>query len=142
MAYCTQSDILALLPYDDLLGLTDDDGLGEIDSAVVDQAIAAAEATINAYCQGHYTVPFASVPANILGLCVDLAIYNLYSRRSIIDLPEIRKERKKDALNYLTRVADGKVLLDAAQPAQAPSGQAVSLSGGDRLFSRTSMREL
>ena len=141
--YATKADILELLAESELIGLTDDAGSGLVDDAVVDRAIADADATIDAYCQGRYSVPFAApLPPMIRSLSVDLAIYNLYSRRSVADVPEVRKDRRKEAVAFLTKVAEAKLSLGTVSPAPVNSGQAVLVGGGDRLFTRDSMKGL
>lgn len=122
MAYATQADILEQLPEADLIGLTDDLNLGEIDQGVVERAIADAGALIDSYIHGRYPGPLSPVPPVLRRLTVDLATYDLFSRRSIIGCPEIRKDRHKAALALLDRLADGRVTLGVEAPAPASSG--------------------
>ena len=141
--YATKADILELLSESDLIGLTDDSGSGLVDDSVVDRAIADADATIDAYCQGRYSVPFgAPLAPMIRSLSVDLAIYNLYSRRPVADVPEVRKDRRKEAIAFLAKVAEAKLSLGSVSSAPVNSGQAVLVGGGDRLFTRDSMKGL
>ncbi len=138
MAYCTQADILNLLNETVLIQLSDDDGAGEIDTAKVERAIADADAAIDAYCQDRYVIPLDPVPPRIRQIGVDLAAYNLYSR-SDLEMPEIRKERNKEAIRFLEKVAEGKIRLGAATPAPANTGHAVSMDADDRIFTRDRM---
>lgn len=141
--YAIKADILELLAETELIGLTDDADAGVVDDSVVDRAIADADATIDAYCQGRYSVPFvAPLAPMIRSLSVDLAIYNLYSRRSVAEVPEVRKDRRKEAISFLARVAEAKLSLGSVSPAPVNSGQAVLVGGGDRLFTRESMKGL
>lgn len=141
--YAIKADILEQLSESDLIGLTDDAGAGTVDDSVVDRAIADADATIDAYCQGRYSVPFvAPLAPMIRSLSVDLAIYNLYSRRPVAEVPEVRKDRRKEAIAFLNKVAEAKISLGAASPAPVNSGQAVLVGGGARLFTRDSMQGL
>lgn len=139
MAYCTQEDILEQLPLADLLGLTDDTGIGVVDASVVARAIADADATIDAHCQGRYTVPLSPVPAMLRRLSVDLALYNLYSRRAEFELPEVRRDRNQAAIRFLERVAAGQILLGVSTPAPTTSGNAVEVTANNRLFTRASL---
>ncbi len=109
-----------------------------IDEAIVTRATADADATIDAYCQGRYTVPLSPVPPKIRQVSVDIAIYNLYSRRDDT-APEIRKDRYKEAIRFLEKVAEGKIELGAATPVPTTSGNAVDIDNEDRIFSRTKM---
>ena len=66
MSYCTLANILARIDEATLITLTDEAGAGEVDAAKVSAAIADADATIDAYCQGRYTIPLSHVPQKIV----------------------------------------------------------------------------
>ncbi len=138
MAYCTQTDILNQLDSAVLLQLTDDDGVGTTDADIVTRAIADADATINSYCQDRYTIPLSPVPDKIRQLSVDIAIYNLYSRREDVT-PDIRKDRNKEAIRFLEKVAEGKINLGAATPAPSNTDNTVNVDYNDRIFTREKM---
>ena len=138
MAYCTKSDILNQVEEEILIGLTDDEDLGSVDDDVVTRAIADADSTVDAYCQGFYTVPLSPVPDKIRQISVDIAIYNLFSRRDDT-APEIRKDRHREALRFLEKVAGGKVELGSATPAPNTTGKTVEIESSDRIFSRDKM---
>ena len=138
MAYCTQAQILERIDEEPLIQLTDEAGAGEIDDDKVTAAIADADATIDAYCQGRYTLPLSPAPPKITQISVDIAIYNLYSH-SDLDMPEIRKERNKEALRFLEKIAEGKIFLGADTPAQSNTDNAVSMDSSTRIFTRTKM---
>ena len=108
MAYCTQADIEVLIPQLELAQITTESG-DTADTVVVADAIAAADAEIDAYCGKQYTVPFAPVPARVKSLSVDMSIYHLYSRRSVA--PEIRRIKYEDAVKFLKDVAKGLAVL-------------------------------
>ena len=135
MAYCTQDDILQQLDENVLVQLTDDQGLGSVNSAVVTRAIMDADAAIDAYCQGHYNVPLDPVPEMIRKLSVDISIYNLYSRRAD-SVPENRLERYKNAIRFLEKVAAGQITLGASTPAPESTGNSVDIDQNDRIFTR------
>ena len=89
MSYCTQSDIEKLIPTLELAELTTESG-STSDATVITEAIGKADAEIDSYCKKHYTVPFTpTIPPVIEAISVDLALYHLYSRRSVV--PEIRR---------------------------------------------------
>jgi len=136
--YCTQDDILNQLDVNTLILLTDDAGVGEVDETVVTRAVADADATIDSYCQGRYTVPLSPVPDKARQVSVDIAIYNLYSRRDDV-APEIRKDRYKEAVRWLEQVAAGKITLGSAAPAPGNTGHSVEFDSEDREFTRTKM---
>lgn len=136
MPYCTQTDIEDQLPKPDLIALTDDEGFGEVSSVRLDRAINDAEAVIDAHCQSRYPLPLTPVPAIIRRICVDLAIYNLFSRRVDDDLPKVRESRKDDAMRFLKEITTGLLPLGAVTPAPSASSQAAIVSAPTRLFSR------
>ena len=138
MPYCTQENILDRIDEAALIQLTDEAGEGEIDDDKVTAAIADADATIDAYCQGRYTLPLSPVPPKITQISVDIAVYNLYSH-SDLEMPEVRKERNKEAVRLLERVAAGTISLGASTPAQANTDNAVSMDSNARIFTRSKM---
>lgn len=138
MAYCTRDNILERIDEAVLIQLTDDVGAGAIDDDKVTAAIADADATIDAYCQGRYTLPLSPVPAKITQLSVDISVYNLYSR-SDLGMPDIRSERNKEAIRFLEKVSDGKIALGADTPAPANTENTVDIGYNDRIFTRDKM---
>ena len=138
MAYCTKEDILEQLPEQELITLTDDAGTGTVDEDVVNRAITDADATIDAYCQGRYALPLNPVPEMIRKLSVDIAIYNLYSRRNDV-MPDVRTERYKNAIRFLERVAEGKIQLGASTPQPESTANSVNLTSDERIFNRENM---
>ena len=97
MAYCTQSDIEKQLPSERLITLTDDDGDDIPDTGVIDEAIADADEEIDSYLAARYTVPVSPVPGIVKKLSVDIAIWNLYARRTVQD--DNREKRYQAARN-------------------------------------------
>ncbi|MCK9195443.1 MAG: DUF1320 domain-containing protein [Syntrophales bacterium] len=150
MPYCTLDNIRNLLPEETIIQLTDDENLSpaaidptdEDHAAIIgriDEAIAAADATIDAYCQSRYPVPLSPVPPKINQLAVDIAIYNLYSRRDM-GMPEIRAERNKEAIRFLEKVADDKIKLGVSTPAPVGADTCMSSEASTRVFTRDKMK--
>jgi len=153
MAYSTIDDIRKQLPEATIIQLTDDEKLNpatidpEDEDCVkiisrIDEAVAAADGTIDAYCQSRYVIPLSPVPPKIRQISVDIAVYNLYSRKTL-SMPEIRTERNKESLRFLEKVADGKIRLGASSPLPADSessGSAASFGANDRIFTTTKMK--
>lgn len=136
MAYCTQADIEKLIPEQELAELTAESG-DTPDADVVAEGIAKADAEIDAYCGARYTVPFASVPAIVKSLSVDIAIYHLYSRRSVA--PEVRRQKYEDAVKFLRDVSAGKATLGDSEAEATVSEDVAEISSSTRVFSRTNM---
>ena len=135
MAYCTEDDIKLALEEAILVELTDDEGTGVIESDRVTRAIADADELIDAYAGMVYSLPFSSTPNLIRKYSVDISIYNLYSRRGD-SVPENRKDRFDKAMDFLEKLSEGKVKLDATDPALASgAGVDVTTDRDDRVFS-------
>jgi phage gp36-like protein len=139
MAYCTQDDLLKMIPLTELAELTAESG-DDPDPDVVDEAIEKADAEIDSYLGARYAVPLSPVPARVKGLSVDLAIFHLYSRRSVA--PEVRQQRYEAALGFLERVAAGQLALEGSggEPLEA-GGEVEEFSGNPRTFSRNTLGE-
>jgi phage gp36-like protein len=113
MAYCTQDDLLRMIPLAELAELTAE--AGDIpDSSVVADAIAKADAEIDSYLGVRYQVPLSPVPARVKALSVDMAIFHLYSRRSVI--PAARRQQYETALAFLEQVAKSQAVVEGAGP--------------------------
>jgi phage gp36-like protein len=136
MPYCTQSDLEKLIPTEELAQLTTESGSSP-DANVVTEAIAMADAEIDAYCGKQYAVPFSPVPDRVKSLSVDMAIYHLYSRRSVA--PEIRRIKYEDAIKFLKDLAKGLAVLgeSSSPPTGAAGSGAADIESGTRIFSRT-----
>ncbi len=139
MAYSTQDDLLTMISQPELAALTAETG-DEPDSMVVADAIARADAEIDAACGLRYTVPFAPVPERVKTLSADLAIYHLYSRRSIA--PEVWRQKYQDALAFLKQVAAGQATL-AGSGGEPPAAarEAAEMDSTQRIFSRDTLGE-
>jgi phage gp36-like protein len=137
MAYSTQSEILDQMDEDVLIQLTDDDDAGVVDADVVTQKIADADALIDGYCGARYAVPFTTVPALVLKFSVDIAIYNLYGRRK--GAPEDRRNRFKEAVDFLKGVSAGNNSLGENDPAAGETLFELSSNNPDRIFTRDKM---
>jgi phage gp36-like protein len=139
MAYSTQDDLLTIITQAELAALTAEAG-DEPDSQVVAEAIARADAEIDAACGLRYTVPFFPVPERVKSLSADLTVYHLYSRRGVI--PEVWNQKYRDALAFLQQVAAGQATL-ASSGGEPPTAdrQSPDFVGAPRLFSRDTLGE-
>lgn len=123
--YNTRTDIQGEVPEEVLVQLTDDNGTGVVEESVVTLALVKSAGEVDGYCASRYVVPFAAPPAFVKALDLDIAIYHLFSRRE--NVPENRKERYKNAVRALERIARGEISIGAptATPA-AVSGENVA----------------
>ncbi len=134
MAYSTQADLEKLIPAAELAQLTAESG-DEPDAAVVASAISQADAEIDSYLGTRYQVPLDPAPTAVRSLSADLAIYHLYSRRSVV--PQVRRQRYDAAVAFLKQVAAGQ----AAVEGWAGGAQVQEFSGPARLFGRGDLSE-
>jgi phage gp36-like protein len=141
MAYCTLDDIKKQLPESVITSLTDDAMTGSVDEAVVAEAIADADAEIDAWVGGRYTLPFNPVPDVIRKVSTDIAIYNLFSRRDT-DPPEVRKDRYRNSIKLLENIAKGVVSIGAAEATAPAKASSASFTAPDRQFTREKLTDM
>jgi phage gp36-like protein len=124
------------------VSLTDDAGSGAVDTSVVDRAIADAGEEIDGYVGSRYPVPLAPVPGIIRKYAVDVAIYNLYSRRPM-GAPEHRKARYDAAIKFLMAVGRGDLSLGVNDPGGNPpeaKGPEMASTNPPKIFGRDKTR--
>ena len=109
MPYCTIDDIKDQIDEAILIQLTDDEGTGSVNETRVSAAIAKADGEIDSYLSGRYTVPLSPVPEIVEKFSVDISIWNLYARRSIVE--EMREKRYNAAVKLLISINKGDATL-------------------------------
>lgn len=107
MPYATTQDLIDRFGEEEMLQLADRDGDGAIDAAVVDRAVADADAEIEGYLVGRYALPLASIPPVLARIACDIARYHLYDDLAT----ETVRTRYEDARRLLESIAAGKVQL-------------------------------
>lgn len=140
--YCTLEDLKQQSSDDFLIRCTDDAGTGTIVEAIVTEKIEDADAEIDSYCRSQYAVPFSIVPGLIRKLSVDIALYNLVSRRGMDEeSPDvILLKRYQAAIKLLENLAKGLVTIEPTAAGEAaPQPQQTSIKSSPRRFSRGSM---
>jgi phage gp36-like protein len=117
--------------HDDAAEVTE---VNTVNAEVIAQAIADADAEIDAYCGSQFSgLPFSSIPDIIRAKAVDISIYHLYSRRQ--GAPEWRAKRYDDAIKFLAKVAEGKITFGGDQDSIADTGgPKASTDSGDAIF--------
>lgn len=122
----------------EIVELTDRSNVGELNVDVLASKLADADAEINGYLQGRYTLPLTSVPDVLKRLACDIARYHLYDNR----VTESVRDRYKDAIAYLKLLAAGTVQLgvDAGGDTAAVSA-APEFDVPGRLFNRESLAD-
>lgn len=141
MSYVTNADIEERLGSVAFVQLADDDGNGVADVGVVDEARMGAEGEVNSYLGRRYAVPISltthSDLADVLAsITLDLAEYRLRARRPPI--PEDARRLRDQAVEWLTRVAEGRIELPSAVGVAASSARGIisATRGEKRLLTR------
>jgi phage gp36-like protein len=139
MAYCSEDDLLKMIPQEDLADLTVESG--EVpDSLIIIEAISKAGAEIDSYLGVKYVVPLTTPPAQVKALAVDLAIYHLYSRRSIV--PPVWQQRHEAAVAILKQVVAGQMVIVGPQGEMPTVAKEVAdAASAPRAFSRHTLAD-
>lgn len=126
MTYCTKSDMTSRFGEAELVQLTDANGIGVIDDAVLDLAIADATQQINDKLRGRYPLPVTPAPASLILVACDLARYYLHKDVA----PELVTKRHDNAMRQLRDYANGTARLDVPNATDtAPAQPVVSAPG-------------
>ncbi len=133
MPYCTQQNLIDRFGAAELIQRTDRTGTGAIDTAVLNEAIADADAEIDGYLTA-YPLPLTTIPANLERMACDIARYYLYDDGMI----EQVKTRYDNAISYLKLVAKGVISIapDASGTVAAPSSNSVEFQSNRSVFGR------
>ncbi|MEQ8747349.1 DUF1320 domain-containing protein [Pyruvatibacter sp.] len=126
MTYATKQDLIDRFGAEELEQLTDRDGTADaIVDSVLTRALEDADAKINSYLSGHYTLPLSDPPDVLERTAADMARYYLYQDGA----PEQVQKAFDHAIAYLRDVAAGKARLgDQDAPGDAPTSD-----GGPRI---------
>lgn len=132
MTYATQQDLIDRFGSQELIELTDRASTGAIDATVITRALNDADAEINGYLAGRYSLPLATTPPALSRMACDIARYRLYEDRAT----EAVTQRYKDAVRFLDGIAKGLVSLglNAAGTAPEAASGGVKTQGKDRVF--------
>jgi len=145
MSYITNQNMQDRVGLATLLQLTDDDGDGQADTAVLDEVRNAAEGEVNSYFARRYETPIdLAIHTGLVGLLtsvtLDLAEHRLRLRR-----PPVAKdvsERLRHALTWLSRVADGTLELPSSGVAlSSHRGKNAATIGDTRTLSRDELSD-
>ena len=141
MSYSTIEDLIKLIPREALIQLTDDENADAPVAARVEEAIRQADSEIDSYCAVKYETPFDPVPDIVKKCSVDIAVYNLYSRR-VEDIPPARSERYRNALRELEGIAKGTISIGmgaAVEPPAKDGSPANTKAADDRTVTKSRM---
>jgi len=146
MGYITNSDIEERLGTAAYVQLADDDGNGVADVGVVDEARLGAEGEVNSYLGRRYSVPISLTThpdlADVLAsFTLDLAEYRLRLRRPPV--PDDARRRRDQAIEWLTRAAEGRIELPSAVGVAGSSarGTIAAVTGEKRVLTRDELSD-
>ena len=139
MSYATQQNLIDRCSEKELQQLTDRaiPPAGTIDDAIVAEALADADAEINAYIAVRVTTPVSPVPRILVTHAVSIARYRLWKDRASAKVTS----DYQDAIAWAQAVAAGKAALgDTTTPTAPPSVGAPRVSAPDRTFTGDKLR--
>ncbi len=142
MSYITQEQLEAR--FAGLRWWTDDAAAGAIDGDIVAEAIALAGGKIDQAAMQQYSVPLtltnSSTAAAVREAAGAIAGYYLCSRVQDREVPANMAAMYKDAIDWLEKLANGKVYLAGESTAEVarPAGGIV-IAGGEAVVTRESM---
>lgn len=142
MAYCTLTDITDRFPSDTLKRLTQDDNVNSTaDSGRISAAIADADAVIDSKLHKRYTCPITPVPAMLLRIACDIALYYIYKARYDATMPEQIQEAYNGAIAYLDALKDGTESLIGVDLLEDASNFVVLTNQkiADKIYSQTTL---
>lgn len=148
MAYCKADEVLDGIKDQMLNDILGDEYIEDLEERkrrllpFAESAIEDADAEINGYVAKRYTVPLVPTPDILHKFSVDIAIYNLVSRRGIdeSDREKTVLTRYQAAVKFLMGVAEGKLSLGIREESvQAAAATGFQVRSSARLFSRNSM---
>ncbi len=149
MAYSTVDDVLSNIKEQLLNDILGDEYIEDLEERkeklvpLAEKAIEEADAEINGYLAKRYSIPLSPVPKILNKFSVDVAVYNLVSRRGIdeSDREKTVLTRYQSVIRFLTAVAEGKLALGVeTESVEAAAVTGFQLHSSERLFSRDSMR--
>ncbi len=138
MQYATRTNIDEVYGVEFVADLLDE-GV-DADAAIAD-ALKRASAEIDVHLSARYSLPLSAAPLALVTPCINMGIYHLAMRHS--HLTDNMRDRYKDAVDLLKRIADGKAGLGTDEPSVSEepgaSDGGAFFSANGRLFSRDTL---
>lgn len=138
MPYATKADMIARFGEDELIQISDREGLGVFSDANFAQAQKDGDGEIDGYLQGRYPLPLVHVPSALCRIACDLYRYYLYTPRTTEEV----EKRYDNAVKFLKSLAKGEVNLGLAVDAQpATTSGSVRISTPERIFTQDRLKD-
>lgn len=145
MSYSTLETVKKKIDLRSLLQLLNDEVRDEADIDLEDtadivvirfnDAADAAQAEIDPYLVGRYTLPFATTPRRVIDLSDDLTIFNIHKRRGSVP-DDVRKD-KDAAVKSLVEISKGNADLGIASEPQNLSNEiTTNKTASDKIFNK------
>lgn len=145
MAYAVAADLITRFGEAEIIQLTDRNFTQVINLTVLDKGIADASAIIDGYLRNAYSLPLASIPAELNRVCADLTRYLLMDDRATDQV----KMRRDDAMSWLKDLSAGRASLGMAVDtggqaitSPAPTGGGIAFSASPRVFNLAALARL
>jgi|GEM_PF-4353275 len=135
MDYLTQSDLIAVMSEQDLIDLTDDYHVGDVQAEVLDAAEKAAVSDLELYAARHYAVPLPVVDS-VRALVLQLTKYHLYARRRSV--PEEVQASYKMTMRKLEQLTPSSLGIPGVEP-EAGVSSGISVSSREQRFGENFM---
>lgn len=135
MAYCTEAELVARFGDVEVADLLDRDNSGTADTNALASAQTDADALIDGYLAGRYSVPLASAPALIVGIAANLVRYILWGNNA----PEEIRKRYDDSIARLKDLSAGKLTIPAESLAPLDDAGGVDYYADERIFTSTTL---
>lgn len=123
ISYLARADLAQFIDESQVLRLTDDNNLGQINEQVVSEIIASASATIDGYLAKRYTLPLLQSCSQLKEWAGAIVRHELHMRRPDggDDLPKAVVRSYDNAMKSLREVRDGKLDLTVVDSSAATS---------------------
>jgi phage gp36-like protein len=133
MTYCTQQDLITRYGQDELIQLTDKQNLGQLDTDVINSAIADADSIINGYLGSRFSLPITPIPRSLVRIGCELSRYYLYENLA----PDEVNDRYKQAIQMLKDIAAGKMSIGISAEGTKPTSEnTAQFETGGHVFGR------
>lgn len=136
--YSTDQDLFSAVGEETVRLLTDDDGSGTVDTAVLGDLRSDAHEIVKAYLRDRYELPLSSTPPLLVQLETALTAERLYRRRPSNDTPGSVEKAADEAMDVLRALSEGRMTLgidedgdgdeDGADPYQFRAPQTPTLT--------------
>ena len=130
--YALKADMVSRFGEKELIELTDREGVGVLDDAVLTTALTEAQGEVNSYIAAVYDLPLPSVPAIVVTATCNIARFRLYNNAATDEV----KIRYDDTIRWLRDVARGPATLGFT-PETEPTNSVVVVSSREQVFSDT-----